>query len=155
MSSSLGNPERSISIDGFYYGESSVLGKQVDALLANGYYLKTVEGPRFCKALNFDDERIRNIIETLLPGSSLGFTKPYGATARDLCVLNRTPEEAKVILAQLWSCKSQMVFCWRSHRHVLDAIAAPIALLKILPAELEKEDIEGQNVSMESGGFQF
>lgn len=56
MSSSLGNSERSISNDGFYYEESSVLGKQVDALLANGYYFKTVEGLRFCTARNFDDE---------------------------------------------------------------------------------------------------
>lgn len=98
-------------------------------------------------------QRIRKIIETLLPGSSLGFYKSYGAAARDLCVLNRTSEETKVILAQFWSSKSQIVFYRRSHHHVLNAIAAPTGLLEILPAELEKEDIEGQTVSMESGGL--
>ncbi|KAK2600330.1 hypothetical protein QQS21_004971 [Conoideocrella luteorostrata] len=151
--SGLGNLEQSVVDEGVYWEENSVLGKQVDAQLAHGYYFKTPEGLRFCKSRNFDDERIRNILENLLPGSSLGFYKSYGAAERDLCVLNRTSEETKVIVVQFWSSKSRVVFHRNSHRHVLNAIAAPTGLLEIPAVELNTTEIARQIAPMGGGGF--
>lgn len=59
----------------------------------------------------------------------------------------------KVLVVQLFSSNSEMVFYKRSHLHPLGAKPARIGLLDVPQRSLEKDDIKPFNVKAKEGGL--
>lgn len=75
--------------------------------------------------------------------------------SRVFSFLNRTKEEeeAQVLLVQLWSSGSRMVFYSGSHLHSLNANPAANGLLEIPLDRLEHTGIKPIEVDMTDGGL--
>ncbi|OCL02210.1 hypothetical protein AOQ84DRAFT_190831 [Glonium stellatum] len=147
-------PRESILEDGVFCVEDPVIGKRVDEIAKKGFPFKTEEGLDFCKLNTLDDKRIRNVLETFFEWSCLGFYKAFGRDpSRTFSFLNRTKIEAQVLVVQLWSSGSRMVFYNGSHLQSLDAGPAANGLLEIPNSHLERAGITPTEVEMKDGGL--
>ncbi|KAF2176763.1 hypothetical protein K469DRAFT_605911 [Zopfia rhizophila CBS 207.26] len=147
-------PRESILEDGVFWVEDPVIGKRVDEIAKKGFPFKTEEGLDFCKLNTLDDKRIRNVLESFFEWSCLGFYKAFGRDpSRTFSFLNRTKTEAQVLVVQLWSSGSRMVFYNGSHLQSLDAGPAANGLLEIPDSHLKRAGITHTEVEMKGGGL--
>lgn len=108
------------------------------------------------------------MIESFFEWSGLGLLKAFGPNpSLVVSFLNNTTEEEKkeigreskgkdelkVLVVQLLSSNSRMVFYKRSHLHPLRAKPARIGLLDVPQNSLERDGIEPFEVNMKRGGW--
>lgn len=99
-------------------------------------------------------QRIRNILESFFEWSRLGFIKAFGRNPNHaFSFLNRTKPEAQVLVVQLWSSGSRVIFYNGSHLEFLDARPAENGLLEIPESHLERPTIIPKEVEMKGGGL--
>ncbi|KAK3900116.1 hypothetical protein C8A05DRAFT_17539 [Staphylotrichum tortipilum] len=142
-----------ITSNGFWAQEDAAVGKRVDDIVNQGFQFKTEQGLELCKVTALDDPRIRPVIEFFLPRSVLGFYKAYGRTRQVHCILNRLTPELQILVVQIWSSGSEVIFYPGSHTHLLNAVGAQNGLLAIPPDRLNLPGINAKSVEMPNGGF--
>ena len=101
-------------------------------------------------------QRVRNVVESFFEWSGLGLYKAFGPDpSRAFSFMNRTEgeEEAQLLVVQLWSSGSRMIFYSGSHLQSLPAKAAPTGLLGIDPNRLNIAGIKAIEVDMNYGGM--
>jgi hypothetical protein len=104
---------------------------------------------------------VQHTIEALFEWSGLGLLKAFGPSPSLIfSFLNNTThgsnegrDKVKVLVVQLLSKNSEMVFYKRSHLHPLGAKPARIGLLDVSQKSLEKDDIKPFNVKAKDGGL--
>ncbi|KAA8611963.1 hypothetical protein TUN199_01295 [Pyrenophora tritici-repentis] len=164
--------EACIIEDGVFFLDDPEVGDRFQEMNEKRFAFKTVAGVNFCldfcRSRTLEDDRIRCIIESFFKRSGLGLLKLYGPQPDIIFTfLNNPSNEAseessentkgkqnvKVLLVLLLSKNSTVEFYKRSHLHVLQADIARIGLLQVAPENLESEEIESCEVTMEAGGF--
>ncbi|OQU97148.1 hypothetical protein CLAIMM_03127 isoform 4 [Cladophialophora immunda] len=99
-------------------------------------------------------QRVRDTLENFFEWSGLGFYKAFGSDSnRTFSFMNKTDTEAQVLVVQLWSTGSRVVFYNGSHLQYLSAKPAANGLLEIPPSHLTRKDIKPVEVKMEHGGL--
>lgn len=104
---------------------------------------------------------MRCTIESFFEWSGLGLLKAFGPSpSLTFSFLNNKTHDSnegidkvKVLVVQLFSSNSEMVFYKRSHLHPLGAKPARIGLLDVPRRSLEKDDIKPFNVKAKEGGL--
>jgi hypothetical protein len=99
-------------------------------------------------------KRVRDVLESFFEWSGLGFYKAFGRDPNHtFSLMNNTNTGIQVLVVQLWSSRSRIVFYHGSHLQNLNAIPAANGLLEIPPSHLASENIRSMEVEMAHAGL--
>ncbi|CAI6079407.1 unnamed protein product [Clonostachys chloroleuca] len=152
---SLETARQALLNDGFVDLEDTTVGDIVLEMERRDFPYLTPFGLKYCKRQILGDERIRDVIESLLDECSLGHWLRYRALPGHIECFRRGGKEAGLrVLVVHQFCKDAEVEIWHgSHLHDLPTTEGVRSLHETTRLELEKAGCTAELKKFQSGGL--
>ncbi|KAL5426046.1 hypothetical protein PMIN06_012975 [Paraphaeosphaeria minitans] len=159
-------PRNLILEEGIFLLEDPEIGRRVHEFDENKFPFQTEECLDFIEKNILNDTRIRETVKFCVDRPGLGFLKALGPNPYHVFCFNSTTgskegidqtsskkDDANLLVVQLLSPGSEMVYYKASHQYPLKVKPASIGLLEVQKESLEKGHIERLEVTMKDGGL--
>ncbi|KAK1843039.1 hypothetical protein CCHR01_14344 [Colletotrichum chrysophilum] len=147
-----------IQNDGFYCIHDSAIGRKISDMeeKRSQFSTSSVAGLEFYRLNVFQDERIRNVLESSFEWCALGDYRRICEDPGHIFQLRRGGAKADILIVQLWSARAHAVYYNGSHlvsRESLNSVRAANRMWEVPLAKLERAGSEAREVSFEQGGI--
>jgi len=146
---------KALAEDGFYCIHDSTIGERILEAEQNRvqFSASSEGGWNFYTHNVLQDQRIRAVLESSFERCSLGYYVRLAEDQDRIYQIRRGGLKPDILLVQVWSKGSRVVYYSRSHLETLSSYRAANRMWQIPLASLTRKGCEGIEVTFEDGGF--